>query len=289
MSYIMLTSAAFLLAMDFALNKLYQKLRGTSPKVSLFFNSVLGLATAVIFFVMNKCRFSFSSYSALMAMIMSVLVMSYNIIGFRLLKIGSMAIYTLFLMTGGMVLPYIFGLMFLGEPFSILKTSGLVFIITAIVMSNFSSGKINGRQILMCIAVFTLNGFVSIISKLHQIEVNYECVSSVEFVILGGICKFVIAGILYLIFSSREKQSGKTEHPGMALLIIISSAAVGGLSSVMQLNGAKALPATLLYPFITGGSIVFSALTGVVAFKERLSAKTVISIVLCFAGTIMFL
>ncbi|MDY3929606.1 MAG: hypothetical protein SOZ34_09640 [Clostridia bacterium] len=50
MSYIMLTSAALLLATDFVMSKLYQKMRGTSPKASFLFNSVWGLATAVIFF-----------------------------------------------------------------------------------------------------------------------------------------------------------------------------------------------------------------------------------------------
>ena len=106
MQYMMLTSAALLLAMDFAMNKIYQKLRGTSLKASLLFNSVLGLATAIIFFAVNKFKLSFSPYSAIMAMLMTTLVMSYNVIGFRILKQGSMAIYSLFLMTGGMVLPY---------------------------------------------------------------------------------------------------------------------------------------------------------------------------------------
>ena len=58
---------------------------------------------------------------------------------------------------------------------------------------------------------------------------------------------------------------------------------------MLQLLGEKTLPATVLYPFITGGSIVFSSLAGVIFFKEKLSAKLIISVMLCFAGTVMFL
>ena len=289
MQYIMLTSAALLLAMDFAMNKIYQKLRGTSPESSLLFNSVLGLATAIIFFAVNKFKLSFSPYSAFTAMLMSTLMMTYNIMGFRILKQGSMAIYSLFLMTGGMVLPYIWGLMFLNEPFSAFRTIGLIVIICGVFLSNFSGEKINLKQTFMCLAVFALNGLVSIISKIHQIETNYQCVSTIEFIILCGIFKFFIAGSLFLAFKNREGQRSKKNNFTKSLIVIILSAIIGGASYFLQLYGAKSLPATVLYPFITGGSIVFSALMGALLFKEKLSRKLIISVVLCLVGTIMFI
>ena len=289
MQYMMLTSAALLLAMDFAMNKIYQKLRGTSSKTSLFFNSVLGLATAIIFFIVNNFKLSFSPYSAFTAMLMSTLVMTYNIIGFRILRQGSMAIYSLFLMTGGMVLPYIWGLVFLNESFSAVRTIGLIIIIVGVSLSNFSGEQINLKQICMCLAVFVLNGFVSIISKMHQIEINYQCVSTIEFVILGGIFKFFIAGFLFLTFKNREGQRCEKNNFSKSLIVIILSAVIGGTAYFLQLYGAKSLPATLLYPFITGGSIVFSTLIGAVLFKEKLSRKLIISVVVCFVGTIMFI
>lgn len=289
MQYLMLTSAALLLAMDCAMNKIYQKLSGTSPETSLFFNSILGLATAIIFFAVNKLKLSFSPYSAFTAMLMSTLVMTYNIIGFRILKQGSMAIYSLFLMAGGMVLPYIWGLVFLDEPFSAVRTIGLIVIIGGVFISNFSGEKINLKQICMCLAVFLLNGLVSIISKMHQIEINYQCVSVIEFIILGGIFKFFIAGSLFLALKNRERQSREKNNLSKSLIVIILSGIISGTSYFLQLHGAKSLSATVLYPFITGGSIVFSTLVGAVLFKEKLCRRLIISVVLCFAGTIMFI
>ena len=289
MQYIMLTSAALLLAMDFTMNKIYQKLRGTSPKVSLFFNSVLGLATAIIFFAVNNFKLSFSPYSAFLAMLMSAFVMTYNIIGFRILKQRSVAIYSLFLMTGGMVLPYIWGLVLLNESFSAVRTIGLIVIIGGVFLSNFIGEKINLKQICMCLAVFVLNGLVCIISKMHQIEINYQCVSAIEFIILGGIFKFFIAGFLFLTLKNSEGQRSEKNNFSKSLIVIILSAVIGGTSYSLQLYGAKSLPATVLYPFITGGSIVFSTLTGALLFKEKLSRKLIISVVLCLVGTIMFI
>ena len=289
MYYLMLTGAAMLLGADFALNKIYQKVNGTAPKAVFFFNSLLGLITAVIFFCINGFKLDFSLYSFVMAGLISALVMCYNIIGFRLLKSGTMAMYTLFLMTGGMVLPYIWGLLLLNEDFSLLRTGGLIVILSGVVLSNFSGERINIKQIVMCVAVFVLNGFVSIISKIHQSQTSFDSVNAAEFIILGGIFKFLLAGILFLVFKNKDSSESGDNSLKKAVIIITSSAFIGGVSYMLQLLGAKTLPATVLYPFITGGSIVFSSLTGVILFKEKLSAKLIISVMLCFAGTLMFL
>ena len=289
MYYLMLTGAAMLLGADFALNKIYQKVHGTAPKAVFFFNSLLGLITAVIFFCINGFKLDFSLYSFVMAGLMSALVMCYNIIGFRLLRSGTVAMYTLLLMTGGKVLPYIWGLLFLNEDFSLLRTAGLAVILSGVILSNFSGERVNIKQIVMCVAVFVLNGFVSIISKMHQSQTSFDSVNAAEFIILGGIFKFLLAGILFLVFKNKDSSESGGIPLNKAVIIITSSAFIGGVSYMLQLLGAKSLPATVLYPFITGGSIVFSSFAGVIFFKEKLSAKLIISVMLCFAGTVMFL
>lgn len=65
MYYLMLTIAAMLLCVDFAFNKIYQRIYGTAPKAAFFFNSLLGLITAVIFFAINGFKLDFSLFSLL--------------------------------------------------------------------------------------------------------------------------------------------------------------------------------------------------------------------------------
>lgn len=285
----MLVTAALLLAVDFCLNKIYQKLKGTSPAAGFGFNSILGLFTAITFFAINGFKADFSIYSFVMAALVNGLVIFYNIIGFKLLKSGTMAMYTLFLMSGGMTIPYIFGLLFLDEPFSLLRTFALILILAGIVMSNTGKANANYKQIAMCVAVFVLNGLVSVFSKLHQIELNFHTVSTTEFVLAGGIFKFIFAGVVYLFCRNATNKETNTKSGLITLLVIIASAVVGGVSYLMQLWGAMSLPASVLYPFITGGSIVASTLCGVIFFKDKLSKNLVISIALCFIGTILFL
>jgi len=106
----MLTVAAVLLSCDFIINKLYQRHAGTSLVAGLRSNALLGGLTAVLFFALNGFCFSFTPFSFLLSAAMNLLIISYTLLGFQLLKTGEVSRYTTFLMMGGMILPYFYGL-----------------------------------------------------------------------------------------------------------------------------------------------------------------------------------
>lgn len=292
MQYAMLAFAALLLAVSFGANKGYQLICGESPKKALGFNSLLGLFTFFVFVFINRFEFSFTLFSLFLSVLMNVLLVSYSLIGFKLLKSGTMALYTVFLMSGGMILPYIFGIVFLNEPFGILRLAALALIFLGIIIANNGKRKTSKKQLLMCAAVFILNGFVSIISKIHQTETVFPTVTAAEFVMLGGIVRFVLCGTLFIVMKDKNEVRKPPERENLfpKLICLIMLAAISdGVSYLLQLRGASNLPATVIYPFITGGSIVFSTLAGTLVFGEKLTVRTAISVALCFCGTLMFL
>ena len=285
--YGLILLATLLLAADFAFCKLYQAKLGTAAKTGLLFNMTNGLITAIIFWALNGFHFSWTPFSVIVAFVMSALAVTYSVIGFRVLKMGSMSLYTVFLMTGGMVLPYIYGLIFLDERFSIWRMLGLIVIFGAVILANGSKKKTSGTLIALCVCVFVLNGVISILSKTHQIT-ELPVVNAKEYVMLTGLAKFVLCPIAYLFFRKEETAVTPKRFAG-ALPIIALSALVSGSSYLLQLYGAVDLPATVLYPCVTGGSIIFSSLAGVIFFREKLSVKQIIAVALCFGGTCLFL
>lgn len=287
MQYVMLIFAAVLLGADFAMNKIYQRTYGASLRVSLIFNMLSGIFSAVIFVILGGLKDGISMYSVIMASLSSLLVMLYNLIGFRILKVsGKISLYTMYVLAGGMVVPYIWGLMFMNEPFSIMRTVGLAVIICGITATNLTSDeeKSNTSAVLMCAAVFMINGAVSVVSKIHQTQTAYHCVNASGFVALSGMSKAVMAA-LALCFVKKEKG---TFMKSQAIIIAAVSAVFGGVSYMLQLIGAVTLPATMLYPFVTGGGIIFSAVADLTIFKEKLSKKLVLGVALCFTGTLFF-
>lgn len=202
-----------------------------------------------------------------------------------------MAFYTMFLMTGGMVVPYVFGLLFLDEPFSFLRIIGLVIIIAAIVLSNFDMAKSSPKMIAICAVIFLLNGGCSVSSKLCQTPNPYGSVTPTEFVFMTGTIRFMLCGIALLVSKHRdvEKETGEKFEFRNVLPIILCSAVVSGVSYMLQLIGAANLPATVLYPIVSGGCIIFSTIAGMICFKEKPNIYQKLGVALCFVGTCLFL
>ncbi len=285
MNYVYVLIATILLAVEFAFSKKYQAAEGVSFRAGLRFNALSGLISAVIMWAMCDFRPGWSGLSAILAVAMTLCGLCYSLLSFQVLKNGGMALYSTFLMSGGMLLPYIFGLLFLDEQISALRIIGAAVILAGVVLSNMSREKVSKKLLLLCIAVFILNGGVSIISKCHQIS-TAETVSTSAFVMYSGVAKSLFSAAL--LFIGKAPASTGLQKKG-SVLIIAGGAIVGAASYFLQLIGAANLPASVLYPMVTGGSIIFSAIAGVLVFKERLRWQQIFSIILCFIGTLLFL
>lgn len=114
-AYIMIIIADILLAANFVFQKKYQSTAGTTLKAGLMYNALTGAFSALMFLIINRFEIRISGYSLVMAAIFACVLMLYIFIGFRIMENGSMSLYTLFLMSGGMTVPYVWGVLFLNE------------------------------------------------------------------------------------------------------------------------------------------------------------------------------
>ncbi len=285
----MIIFSSILTSIDVLISKLYQKQNNSSILYGgLKFNFFVGLFSSIIFLIINKFRVEFTLFSCISAVVMTAIAVIYIIIGFKILDCGKAAHYTFFRMTGAMIVPYIWGLCFLGEKFSFMRIIGLILIIEAVFLVNSDRSNVNLKNVLMCITVFFLAGCVSVISKQHSISVN--AVSPLEYVILTSFVKIILCGTLLLFLRKKENRKLTTSEKNIfAPVYCALSAILTGIGYMIQLVCAKDMPATVIYPVITGGTIIFSAIFARIAFKEKLSKKDITAISICFVGTCMFL
>lgn len=288
-NYLLLAVAVFLLAVDSIFRKKYQEAAGSSMKAGLTFNILVGFTAAVVFWIFNGFKWESTPFSQLMAIAQALLGVAYGIIGFKVMKEGGVALYALFLMTGSMVVPYVWGLLFLNEPFSWLRLAGLVVIFAAVTISKVSDFKANPKQMALCIAVFFFNGFVSVISKVHQVEVNYPVISAAAFTVVVNFWKMALSGMAYGAVFKKFREQPKLPPLRKIYPYVVGCTMTGGIYYVLQLLVAGKVSASVMYPMMTGGNIIFSALLGKVILHEQLSKRAIIGIILCFAGTCMFL
>lgn len=299
----LIAAADVLLAASFVFQKLYGSKKGNTILAGTVFLLITGIVKTAFFALL--CLFAkdgsafFAPFTLALAAGKELLCLIYTLIGFLLLAKGGMTLYTLFLMTGGMTLPYLYGVLFLHEELTVLRSVGLVLIILSTALYNLDFGKdrsrLSARVWLLCGAVFVLNGFVSILSKMHQVETAFPTAGTFGFAFWSA-----LSGVFFTFFlcAALQRKYGKAElskafgiKTDMRFVLTVSAfaACAGGFSYLLQLFGAELLPATVLYPAVTGGSILCSALADKLIFRTRLAPLQWFGLLLAVTGTCLFL
>ena len=292
--YFMIFISVVLLAAGFVLQRYYQDC-SDNGNAGVRFSITAGMFSIGIMIVMNGFSAEFSWYSLINALLKALAVFIYTLLGFWLMKQGKMVLYTLFLMSGGMLLPAIWGWCFLGDPIVPQRVIGTIVILFAIAISNMNIGKIDIKILTSCLGVFFLNGCVSILSKLHQSNTVYQIVSTTGYALYSAVLSLILSSTYLFIMHAKEQQKTETisasskKRQLWLIGIVAVYSLIGTVSSLLQLEGAKNLPASVLYPMITGGSVVLMGLFSLLFFKEKPSKKEWIGIGLCLFGTLLFL
>ncbi len=317
--YIMIFVAVVFLALQFTMNKAYQTKMGSGFKASLIFLTFKSLFATILLFGFGWIYYgemiNITPFSLALGAGVGVLCFAYNVIGFQIFKFGSLGIFTTFLMLGGTVLPYLFGLIWLDEKISPFKIIGMILLVVSLIFpllgqrrEKKSAGKI-GIFVTLCMLVFVANGFVSILSKVQSTDLLFgelERIKTVYFPVLTNGVDFLLSGILLIICTISETVKKKknnvqgTDKPtateekkpapvGLIMLFMTLCALFSGASYALQLFSAGQVDASVMYPMQTGGSIILTAIAGLVFFKEKPNKLTIIGLCVTFASTFLFL
>ena len=305
MDYLYILIADVLLGAIFVLNKKYQQHAGSGLKAGIISNLILGIFAVVISFVSLGFRVEFTLFSLVVATLSTASGVAYTVIGLKILSGGKVSVYAMFLMTGGMLIPFLFGVIFLKEGINALKIIGLLLIIFSIAVTNFDKQKPSKKQLAMSVAVFFLNGFIGVCSKIHQTAVDFDTVSTEGYVLLGNIAKVTLSLAILATIAISAKYKGKNSEKTVATeggeekLPLAKRLVPYGLLSIIalfdfvsyycQLEGSVTIPASVLFPLLSGGSIVLTAAVGMLILREKPTKSAVAGMVICLAGMCMFI
>lgn len=310
MDYIFIIISVIGFALQFVLMQIYEKYIKQTFSTGILLTITTNVVGALFFFVINFCKVNINRNAAMLAVLLAIDMVAYNLLSLRALSLGNLAVYSMFMMLGGMALPVVYGVLFLNEKLSVYKVLGLIFLTAFMIVQAFSTGnkpknktetnnqdeptdckRKNVKYLVCCILVFIANGLTGVISKAHQVGQN--SVDEKSFIVLS--CAFtVIIGLL--IFSiewlaTRKKQSSgelsamrKAKPLGIsALLGIVMYGA-----NYFLLLAARTVPASAQFPIVSGGVIALSAMASVLIFKDKLSKFEIIAVIGSFLSTILF-
>ena len=273
MYYLMITVSAFLFSLQFMFNNGYSKeyVRGWDSSLKFsFYSSITGLV-ALLF--INKFQMDVSLFSLIVAFVYGAVCIALSYSSIKAFQYANLSVYSVFSMIGGMLLPFVYGIM-CGEEFKSVRLICCVLIVISVAMS-VKKGEQAKRAIKYYIAVFILNGMVGVISEFHQMNTGL-CVDSASFMILTKITTIFISAIL--LFKERKTTFMITKK---AFLYSAMYSVVNSIGNLILLLALIHLPASVQYPIVTGGVIIFATIIDIIR-KEKPTKKEIIAACVAF-------
>lgn len=278
MYYGLVIISVIIFGIQFYFNDLYKNERGSGLPSAMMLSFLSGITGTVCLFIINGFSLSATPFTIIMGAAAAVNSVLYTVFSLKALSRINLSLFSLFAMLGGMLLPFFQGLFFYNEPFTVAKGLCLAFIAVALLLTVERGNKKGGA--VFYIGVFILNGMSGVLSKLFQ-ELPYEKASNADYSVWIAIMTAFISGIILLI---TVKKAGRFSIKAIALGV-----ANGGMNRVanyLLLIALTFLPASVQYPFVTGGVMIVSTaicfITG-----QKPSKKEVLSVALAFMGVLL--
>ena len=209
--YLYLAIASVLFSMQFMFTKQYQRTVGTSDRSASFFHKTIAPTVFVIVLLaMNGFKLSVTPFSFALALVNVGILLCSSLCSIKVLSKGSLANYSLYLMSGGMILPVVYGFFLGGDSFSVWKIVSIVVILAAIFVKYDAKEKLSKGTLLLLIALFMLNGSIGVVSSLYQGDLLPFARPAVrDFQILYTLLSMLAAGILYAVEAIRREEVRK--------------------------------------------------------------------------------
>lgn len=290
--YFVLLLATLMFTGQFAATKVYGDTVPQRTDTTLLMLVGINLIGVAMYLCVGGFPTAFPPIGWLLATAFALVMVPYYVIGIKVLSLGSLAVYSMFMMLGGMLLPFAYGVLFLKEQVTLGKAIGLVLLSAAIclqAMVQKQGEQAGGKRkrtvfFLLCIVIFILNGLTGVIAKAY--EIADPSANAAAFTVVSCAVTAVIA--LALLPHTAARQQIQAMRRPSTLLTVAAIGITTHTGNFLHLKAAAHLPASVQFPMVSGGVIVFSALASLLIFKERIRKREWICVAIACVSTLLF-
>lgn len=283
MNYILVLIATLLYSSQFLMTQIYSKNNGKGFKAVLTYNGGTYFIIALYMFIANGFKLEITPFSVLISVIssLSAVLSSYGSIAS--LQVANLSLYSVFLMSGPIVISALVGFLFFNEGITLGVLIGIVLIAFSLYFSIDRTQKGSKGAVKYYFLCFFLNGFSGVIAKVHQMHTDINIPSN-DFLILRS-ATTVVMSVLLLLIISRGKRPFEHFASLKNIGCMTGYSAFHGIAELITLITLAVLPVSLQQPLVTGGVLTFSFVISAVR-REKLTRSNFISFLFALAATV---
>lgn len=257
MYYFFVTLSAILFSLQFLCQQKYEEDYGVGLGKAIGFSLYKGIAVSLMMLILSGFKPGFSWFSFWISGVYALCYILMIYFSQKAFSVANLSIYSVFTMLGGMLLPFVVGVGFFGEELNSIKIICCILVVLAVLM-NIRKGTGNKKAFLYYMLVFVLNGSIASISKIHE-SAGFSNVNPQSFMMLSGIWTIIICAVWLLAIGEKLPI-----YKGKNLLYSGGDGLLNGVGDMLLLISLSKLDASVQYPLVTGGVMVFSTVISVI-------------------------
>ena len=291
--YALLVLCFFLYFPNVLVGKLASK--ETNNRILVFkyslYGALLSVGIGLVLVLVNKATFSFDFVTLSTALLFGVMMSVCQIATLYALQVTSVAISNMSA-TVSIIIPCFVGMFFFNEAITAGKIIGIfVFFIAAyliITQNGEEKRSFTMKSLIACLLIFLTSGFGSISMQLFS---NYsKGISDSLFMLYSYIFNAMILFAFILLLKKKQNVNEDVKTTVLSKKLLgLGLVKSMTLFFIQQTNVvlANQIPAAVLFPVLNSGSLIMGVIAGWLVFKEKLSAKNIIGIILAIGALVL--
>lgn len=280
MYYGIVSAAVIMFSVQFFFTDRFEKEMGSGAASTFFYSLLSAIAGCICLLCVTGKNIGVTPFTLIMAAATATNNILFSYFSLKALGKINLSLYSVFSMLGGMMLPFVVGIMFYNEGITSGKIICIVLVMVALAFTIDRDGQKGGT--LYYIGIFVLNGMSGVLAKIFD-SAPYKTTDAASYSLWSA----VIMALISLIILLPMLKNLKRPKPSV-VLYSFGGGAINQVANFLLIVALAVLPASVQYPFITGGvmiaSTVIAALTG-----QKPSKREITSVSLSFIGLLVLI
>ncbi len=246
--------------------------------IGYLYNTLASVTAAIVLFYMNG--FSLPSlFTVVLGIVFGIITALQQVSNIQALKLGPLS-YTTVIASLSTMIPTLCGAVIWGEHIAPVQWIGILLMVGCFLLSVSSDAeqkKTSARWLIYCAVLFVCTGGIGVMQKWHQNTVYKEELDA--FLLIAFLFSTVYSVVL-LWHHLKTKEASDIRGVFDAANIrtwVLLLIAVGGICAALNnkwnLYLSGVMDSAVFFPVVNGGGLVLTTVFAVILFRERLSKK----------------
>lgn len=262
--------------------KYYATIGSHSAADGFIFNAVGSLVAAAVLLCWGGVGLC-SAFTVLLGLAFGAVTALQSITNFSALQCGPMS-YTSVIISFSTVISALSGVIFFDESIGWAQILGIVLMLVsfALAAKGGDGKRANLKWLMLCLIAFATTGGIGVMQKIHQSSEYRGELGG--FLVIAFVSSAVICALFSVLMMKRSKRpvdANASKKPLWLVIAVMVACGVGvAVNNKFNLYLSGVMPSAVFFPIVNGGGLVLSTLAALLIFKERLTHRQWVGVVI---------